>query len=375
MTGSRVRTCVTTPILGTLHFSVNSPSRQRRELRRITGQRSSRGRQRGRTARARGIRRTTVSSAPVRIHLRIRLLRVNGGAPYLPTEPADWLHTTRFRRCDRGLIAAPCHPGSALCPQWYYSALFRSVPHRAGGASAPRSSSLTSDLRITRVFPCVARGFKPRPSFMFAGCCWWRSLAIDGCSGTSRGHGSVMRRPGSRWDGAVERPSAFQAGYIPSWRGSSERCALPTVAADSGWLLLLLSPLLSAADPSPHLRGLPGAVTAPWPAQTPPPNPIAAEPDGRRVLSRGGEADHAATPQAPLTGSGCREHSYGGFGGGHPHFHPHATPARNPRIKRQAYPCRESSKIVRSFGRAWVFAVRRDPVPSDGVAARVAASV
>jgi hypothetical protein len=89
-----------------------------------------------------------------------------------------------------------------------------------------------------------------------------------------------------------------------------------------------------------------------------------------RVLSRGGAADHAV----PLTGSGCREYSYGGFGRGHPHFHPHATPAGNPRIKRQAHPCRESSKIVRSFGRAWVFAVaavRRDPVPSDGVAASV----
>jgi hypothetical protein len=71
---------------------------------------ASRGRQRARTARARGIRPTTVSSAPVPIHLRIRLLRVNGGAPYLPTEPADWLHTTRFRLRDRSLIAAPCHP-------------------------------------------------------------------------------------------------------------------------------------------------------------------------------------------------------------------------------------------------------------------------
>ena len=30
------------------------------------------------------------------------------------------------------------------------------------------------------------------------------------------------------------------------------------------------------------------------------------------------------TPQAPLTGSGWREHSYGGFWGGQPHFHPHA---------------------------------------------------
>jgi hypothetical protein len=83
----------------------------------------------------------------------------------------------------------------------------------------------------------------------------------------------------------------------------------------------------------------PGLFPATWPRpvlscpRPPPPNPIAAEPDGRRVLSRGGVADHEAnfaaldhevTPQAPLTGSGCREHSYGGFGGGHPHFLPHA---------------------------------------------------
>src|SRR2546430_11340668 len=41
---------------------------------------------------------------------------------------------------------------------------------------------------------------------------------------------------------------------------------------------LLLSPLLSAVGPVPRLRGLPGPVTAPCPAQAPPPNPIAAEP-------------------------------------------------------------------------------------------------
>ena len=52
------------------------------------------------------------------------------------------------------------------------------------------SRNPTGELRITRVFSCVARGFKARPSFMFAGCCWPRSLAIDGSSGTSRGHGS-----------------------------------------------------------------------------------------------------------------------------------------------------------------------------------------
>ena len=120
------------------------------------------------------------------------------------------------------------------------------------------------------------------------------------------------------------RPSVFQAGHIPSWRRSCERYALSPIAGASRWLLLLLSPLLSAAGPGSHLRGLPGSGGAPCPSQASPPDPAAAEPDGRRVLSGGGAADHEVTPQAPLTGSGCREHSYGGFGGGHPHFHPHA---------------------------------------------------
>jgi hypothetical protein len=65
-------------------------------------------------------------------------------------------------------------------------------------------------------------------------------------------------------------------------------------------------------------------VTAPCPVQTPPPDPTAAGPDGRRVLARVGVADHEVTPEAPLPGSGWREHAYGGFGGGHPRFHPHA---------------------------------------------------
>jgi hypothetical protein len=61
----------------------------------------------------------------------------------------------------------------------------------------------TDDLRITRVFSCVACRFGARPSFMFAGCCWRQSLVIDGGSGTSRGHGSVMCRPGLRRPMAV----------------------------------------------------------------------------------------------------------------------------------------------------------------------------
>ena len=49
----------------------------------------------------------------------------------------------------------------------------------------------------------------------------------------------------SRRNGADPRPSAFQAGHMPSWRGSCERYALSPVAAACRWSLLLLSPLLS----------------------------------------------------------------------------------------------------------------------------------
>jgi hypothetical protein len=55
------------------------------------------------------------------------------------------------------------------------------------------TGSRAAELRITRVFPCVAHGFKARLSFKFSGRSWRRSLAVDGSSGTSRGHPS---RPG-----------------------------------------------------------------------------------------------------------------------------------------------------------------------------------
>jgi hypothetical protein len=45
-----------------------------------------------------------------------------------------------------------------------------------------------AELRITSVFSCVACRFIPDPSFMFASCCWCRLLAVDGASGTPRGH-------------------------------------------------------------------------------------------------------------------------------------------------------------------------------------------
>src|ERR1700738_5332295 len=117
----------------------------------------------------------------------------------------------------------------------------------AVGASAPWSSSPPSDLRITSVSRALPARFKARASFMFAGCCWWQSLAVDGRSGASRGHAPVVRRPGSRWSGAVARQSVFQAGHIPSWHGSYERYALSPVAAVGHWLLLLLSASITRA--------------------------------------------------------------------------------------------------------------------------------
>ena len=92
------------------------------------------------------------------------------------------------------------------------------------------------------------------------------------------------------------RPSVFQAGHIRSWRESRECYALSTVASVSGWVLLLLSPLLSATGPVPPLpratgrrqrdalvlaaisRPVSGNPVAPVLSQSPPPNPMAAEP-------------------------------------------------------------------------------------------------
>ena len=76
-----------------------------------------------------------------------------------------------------------------------------------------------------------------------------------------------------------------------------------------------------------------GDVTAPGPAQTPPPNPIAARTGDGRVQSRPSSRVHepcsstevvALRSQTGLTGFGSHRSSYGGFGGGHPHFRPHA---------------------------------------------------
>jgi hypothetical protein len=78
------------------------------------------------------------------------------------------------------------------------------------------------ELCITRAFPCVARGFKARGSFRFKGCCWRRSLAIDGYSGTSRGHDSAARSiEGTGRDLPLFRPDISQVGAD---RASVMRC-------------------------------------------------------------------------------------------------------------------------------------------------------
>jgi hypothetical protein len=86
------------------------------------------------------------------------------------------------------------------------------------------------------VFSCAGRAFKARPSFHVRRLLLWRSLAIDGRSGT-RVRKALARFPvGWRCRTTVR----FQAGCIPSWRGSCGSYSLSPVAAVSRWLLPLL---------------------------------------------------------------------------------------------------------------------------------------
>ena len=84
----------------------------------------------------------------------------------------------------------------------------------------------------------------------------------------------------SRRPGADPRPSAFQAGHIPSWRGSCERYPLSPVAAGSRWLLLLLSAAVRGNDnarrPGPGRHHQLCVGVPPVPCSNPSPNPAAA---------------------------------------------------------------------------------------------------
>ena len=123
----------------------------------------------------------------------------------------------------------------------------RLLSRTTAGSSAPWSSSPPSDLRITRVFPCVACGFKVRASFMFAGCCWWRSLADDGYSGTSRGHAPVCVGQVLGGVAPSHDRTFFQAGHIPSRHKMYERPALSPIVADRRRLPLVTAVAVTVA--------------------------------------------------------------------------------------------------------------------------------
>ena len=76
----------------------------------------------------------------------------------------------------------------------------------------------TDDLRISMAFSCVARAFKGRPSFMFAGCRPWRALAVDGSSGASRARavvrGQVLGRVARRTTVRFSMPDGSQGVTI-----------------------------------------------------------------------------------------------------------------------------------------------------------------
>ena len=133
------------------------------------------------------------------------------------------------------------------------------------------------------------------------------------------------------------RPDPFRSvrdlGRIPlgcSWK-SAESGSRSSVWLPAGLGAWHVGALVAATT------SVPAPVRRPrhCPAQTPPSNPIGAGLPGGRVQSRSASRDVHKPPtftevvvlrsQPGLTGSGSPIRSYGGFGGGHPHFRPHAA--------------------------------------------------
>jgi hypothetical protein len=128
----------------------------------------------------------------------------------------------RHKMCERPVlspIAIACRWSLLLLPSPLLSAQPRSSdakPTRTAGPPGPRTASGVAELRITRVFSCVAYGFKARlilasGSRVAAGGDRWLLMAVWGHLGGT----PVMRRPDARWSGTVARPSVFQAGHAP----------------------------------------------------------------------------------------------------------------------------------------------------------------
>jgi hypothetical protein len=114
------------------------------------------------------------------------------------------------------------------------------------------------DLRITSVFPCVARRGKARASFMFIRCCWCRSRVVDGSSGTSRGHAPVVRWPGSQRCGAAERSPVFRPG-LSQWQAPQNLPEVPGKTTSSKCSLIMGS---GGSARLRRSRGLSAGVTS-----------------------------------------------------------------------------------------------------------------
>ena len=100
--------------------------------------------------------------------------------------------------------------------------------------------------------------FKVRASFMFTGCCWcsrWLLMVVRG----HRARSTLAKF--SVWSGVVERPSANQAGHIPSWRGSCERYALSPGAAARRWSLPCHEAVTVAVDSAQAIDKATGPCT------------------------------------------------------------------------------------------------------------------
>jgi hypothetical protein len=99
----------------------------------------------------------------------------------------------------------------------------------------------------------------------------------------SRGRGNPSEK--RKVDSSILSLTTTTHGVIPS--------ALTSANAYPNFLCLQLSSDPGCSCVTVVRRPLSHADRTPCPAQIPPPNPTAAEPDGGRVLSRVGVADHA----------------------------------------------------------------------------------
>ena len=170
---------------------------------------ASTSRPRGHAPPANRIKPRTVSSALVRINLRIRLFRV-GRVSQGPTALSEELHTARFRRCRSPSHSNLLHP--AQCSVFLNSTLVHSDGVRFGTADHPVLRRSFRPIRRPAPWPA-------RPGFTVA-------------ANDRRGRSNAAR-PGPRSGrgnriGPARRPAAWCGGpgQVPcrAWLGPTNQC-------------------------------------------------------------------------------------------------------------------------------------------------------